>query len=194
MDTIDACTRCHARLATLAAFCSRCGQIVNRQSQAVYPGNLRVIADRQRGLLRVFFAYVVLQIAVFFPLAQFNFGLGMAVLCLWVVVYILMLVCILSLARVLEYGWPSALLMTLVSLFPIVNLAIVLILIRLASLELRDAGVRVGFLGARRFDVESIINVNRCKACGYDLRGLTSRRCPECGVAFSAPGAVALAG
>jgi len=30
------------------------------------------------------------------------------------------------------------------------------------------------------------VRANRCASCGYDLRGLTSRACPECGVATHA--------
>ena len=185
MSVGDECTRCQAPLRTLAAFCNKCGQLVDRQTQVVVPDLLHRIAARQRTLLRFFFALIVLQIAAFLPIWQTYSMMGFAVLCAYLLTFVLVMVCVLSLANALEYGWFNSTWLTLLCLVPVVNWVVVVMLSHWATIELRDAGIRVGFLGATRRDVDRMTSANRCRTCGYDLRGLTSSRCPECGVAFT---------
>ena len=48
-----------------------------------------------------------------------------------------------------------------------------------------------GFSGPRESRMsETLISEMRCSQCGYDLRGLESRQCPECGEAFDLDDAV----
>jgi len=184
MSAADECTRCQAPLQILAAFCGKCGQIVDRTAQMVVPEALRRVADRHRGLMRAFLFYAAVSLAVF-ALAQFNFTFGEVFIGVYIVGLVLVMVCVISLASALDVGVVASVFLALLCLFPPAGLIVILLLSKRAAMELRDAGIPVGFLGARKADVEVIATVNRCRTCGYDLRGLTSPRCPECGVAFT---------
>lgn len=50
---------------------------------------------------------------------------------------------------------------------------------------LQRAGLSVGFLGVKAEAVERLLNENLCTACGYDLTGNVSGRCPECGIVIA---------
>ena len=187
MSDTGECTRCHARLLTLAAFCNRCGLVVERKSELAVPDDLRRIADRHRYLMRVFVVHVCTTalMALQLPNPDPYVALGGGVL--FVITLILVMLSVLSMSDALHYGATVSVLLTTLCLIPILNLIIVLWLSQRATHELRVAGIRVRFLGARKGDVDLIVFVHRCRSCGYDLRGLTSLKCPECGMGFAAP-------
>lgn len=187
MSDAGECVRCNARLPMLAAFCKRCGFLVERKSETLVPIELRRIADRHRTLMRVFALFVLAQLMFAIELGPVTAILYpiIAVICL--ILLVLLMVSVLSLTDALHFGAGFSVILTTFCLVPFVNLLIVIWLSRRATLDLRIAGIRVGFFGAKKHDVNLIAYVHRCRACGYDLRGLTSLKCPECGVAFSAP-------
>lgn len=49
-----------------------------------------------------------------------------------------------------------------------------------ASQALRDSGVRAGWLGVSRHDMAKLL-LGTCPRCGYDVRMLPGKQCPECG-------------
>jgi hypothetical protein len=65
-------------------------------------------------------------------------------------------------------------------------------LIALATLLLMAVTVAAGVVGAAmewaaHFARAARRDAGRCEGCGYDLTGLASSRCPECGRAISVP-------
>lgn len=187
MSESGECLRCNVRLPALAAFCHRCGFVVERKPQVSVPNELRTLADRHRRLMRAFIAFFAAQILVALQLAQFVPAAAIVAGMFWFILVIVLMASVLSLATALHFGVLASLLLTIFSLVPIVNLLIALWLARRAAAELRLAGIRVGFFGAEKSALDVIAYEHRCRSCGYDLRGLTSLKCPECGAAFAAP-------
>lgn len=64
---------------------------------------------------------------------------------------------------------------------PLISLLVLLRYNRKATRLLRDAGLKVGLMGASDEQILRVLSVNRCHTCGYDLTGNVSGRCPECG-------------
>lgn len=187
MSDAGECVRCHARLPALAAFCNRCGITIERKSQVAVPNDLRTLADRHRQLVRVFLFFLLEQLLLvilrYFPVPE----VAVVAAVMWVVLVVALMVSALSLAGALHFGVLISVLLTILCLVPLVNLFVVSWLARRAATELRLSGIRVGFFGAEKNALDIIAYEHRCRSCGYDLRGLTSLKCPECGVAFSAP-------
>lgn len=187
MSESGECLRCNARLPALAAFCNRCGFIVERKPHITVPHDLRTLADRHRFLMRVALLLLLEQFLLIlqtqFPMPEVAIVAGV----IWVILVIVLMASVLSLATALHFGVLVALSLTILSLVPILNLLIVIWLARRATTEMRLAGIRVGFFGAEKSALDVIAYEHRCRSCGYDLRGLTSLKCPECGVAFAAP-------
>lgn len=55
-----------------------------------------------------------------------------------------------------------------------------------ATLIMGEVGVRPGTLGLRRRDLYKLYE-NLCTHCGYSMRGLGERKCPECGNPHESP-------
>jgi hypothetical protein len=49
-----------------------------------------------------------------------------------------------------------------------------------ATVTLRDAGCKVGILGMSNENIRNLVD-GACRVCGYDLRGIPTAQCPECG-------------
>ena len=83
---------------------------------------------------------------------------------------------------------------------PLLGLILLLLANIRASALLRANGVRVGLLGVPPAEMQKLV-IGACPSCGYDIRGLLSPQCPECGTvlpdrdafrpAYPAPGAPA---
>ena len=187
MSDAGECVRCNARLHTLAAFCSRCGLVVQRKPQLRVPDELRRLADRHRSLMRVFVAFIFVQLTYTVEVGSLTPLLQEIVSVFCLIFIVLTMVSVLSLTDALHRGVTFSVLLTVLCLVPILNLLIVMWLSWRARQELRNAGIRAGFFGARRRNVDFIAYEHRCRLCGYDLRGLTSLKCPECGTGFAAP-------
>jgi hypothetical protein len=74
----------------------------------------------------------------------------------------------------------------LVMLFPIAGLLLMVAVNARATKVLRLAGVRVGLLGVSKDDIGKLV-LGACRGCGYDIRGLPSPVCPECGRPIETP-------
>jgi predicted RNA-binding Zn-ribbon protein involved in translation (DUF1610 family) len=186
MSQSGECTRCHAPLHALAAYCGRCGMVVARKPQAQVPDDLRRLADQHRSLVRVF--------AVFF-IVEMLFGVGLGPITpifqtvlavVWFILLVPMLSSVLTLSDAVRHGVVFSAILTFLIVVPFLNVLIVLWLSWRARQELRAAGIQAGFLGGRSLDFETAVYLHHCRSCGYDLRGLTSLKCPECGLAFAA--------
>lgn len=186
MSDAGECARCHARLHPLAAFCRHCGLIVPRKSQIVMPEGLLRIARRHRSLMGVSGIFLVVHLLFVLAAVSGLFSIEVTAIA-WCMLVVVLVLCMLSLSDALRLGVSASVLLVFLGLIPLVNLAVVLWLCRRAIVELHVAGVRVGFLGTKGDDVEVIEYEHRCRSCGYDLRGLTSLRCPECGLGFAPP-------
>ncbi|MCB9849617.1 MAG: hypothetical protein H6817_02815 [Phycisphaerales bacterium] len=69
-------------------------------------------------------------------------------------------------------------------LVPFLNLLLLVTINAQATCALRDAGIRVGFMGADLEVVRRRMYAHLCNQCGYDLTGNQSGICPECGTAI----------
>ena len=73
-------------------------------------------------------------------------------------------------------------------LIPWLGLLIVVIINMYATKLLTNNAVVVGFFGVTAAEMKKLV-IGACKSCGYDIRGLPSAQCPECGTPFdAAPG------
>jgi len=76
---------------------------------------------------------------------------------------------------------PAAV-MCIVVLIPVLGpLIIVPMMARDAMPLLQERFGRIPMLGLSAREVSRVLDIVQCTQCGYDLRGLERRRCPECG-------------
>lgn len=68
---------------------------------------------------------------------------------------------------------------------PFIGFVVLAILNQRVNDTLTDAGVRLGLLGAGEVEMHKL-RIGVCRGCGYDLRGLPSPTCPECGSVIQA--------
>lgn len=142
--------------------------------------NLVVLARCQRASLLVAticllaWALLIVDALVSAPIAaQTLFRVGM-------VSNIALSACVTRWAAAMRVPALALAFSALVSLAPLVNL----ISVRVLDSDTRDllhrAGVRPGLLGVNRADLNALHH-GVCRACGYNLFGLTTDICPECG-------------
>lgn len=96
---------------------------------------------------------------------------------------------LLALLRVWQLGrrlglsvQTSTMLLILVPV-PAIGLFVVFMLLKTSTDALRLAGCKVGLFGVPAAEMHRLIR-GACMGCGYDLSGLETRTCPECGRAF----------
>ena len=193
MASRDHCPNCNQRLtAVLAAYCSACGSVIPRESRMVLGSRVRLVADRQRFLIWVVLANLIIQFGLMFMGDVTDpFVLGSLMLVL-LAVLVSTVVAVLRLAAALGTHIVVLILLAPLCFIPLLNLLVLLAENGSATRLLRSAGIRVGFMGARKADVVSVTSIGCCRKCGYDLQGLASGNCPECGLAF-APHVAAIA-
>lgn len=145
--------------------------------------NLRRLAVRQRRIIWLLLASIA---SLFMPIIPI--GNGNAALVVYYGLQILItLLLIINVGLLLSAEGTHPVLTVITSLFmvmPVLNLFILLRVNGDATRTLKAAGVRVGFMGASKADVERLLAPKVCKKCGYSLEGNTSGRCPECGTAI----------
>lgn len=148
--------------------------------------DLRSVARGQRVLLWLILLMIgggvlVLAIPLMPPLAGSLFGLF----------FICSTVAILAQMALLLWAMKTdagiILVLGLLTLAPCVNLLVFLVVSGKATNLLRNAGLRVGFMGVRDEEVLRRLNPRLCRQCGYDLTGNVSGRCSECGMPVSRP-------
>ena len=186
MSDANRCPNCQQRLPIiLAAFCSVCGHAIPRPDRTAQGDSIRRVADRQRILIWVVLLNLILQFAI---MVKANLASPAIFVICWLMLLCTLIATFVSVLRLAAaLGWNIVALIALapLCLVPLVNLLLMLLLNSRATTLLRAAGIRVGFLGARKSDVHDIVSVGCCRQCGYDLTGLTSGRCPECGLVFA---------
>jgi hypothetical protein len=155
--------------------------------------DLRALAQRQRWVLWVFLAGIVVNLLTLpgpITPVQSSFGpvgvILIGVVGLGIVMALVVLVVLLLVAQGTTH-WILIVLCGILMLCPCVNLLVLLFINSSVTRTLKKAGIRVGLLGARAADVERAVNPAICKRCGYDLTGNVSGVCPECGEACPSP-------
>ena len=110
--------------------------------------DLRTIAKHQKGVILCILAYFVLVIGQFALPPELRFVLAFAALAVSVtaVVFVFML----SLAL---YGTGTGIVLGILTLIPLVGLAVLLIVNAKATRILNQHGIKVGLLGARMSDI-----------------------------------------
>lgn len=145
--------------------------------------NLRKLANRQRWMLWLLLGGIA---SVFLPF--YSLGGGLSAQFIWVGLHLLIpLLLVISVGLLLSAEGTHPIVIVLTALCMVIPLANILILLRVndsATRTLKAAGLRVGFMGASRAEVERLLAPGVCKKCGYSLEGNTSGMCPECGTAI----------
>lgn len=145
--------------------------------------NIALVARRQRLLIWCILAQVITLFLIIFGVAAALPVVAMAVPFLLPALALMALIGTVLLMSALRRHVVWCILLGLLMFVPLLGLLILISVNGQATRALQQAGVRVGFLGARRDDVDRVIHASLCNACGYDLTGNTSGRCPECSVA-----------
>lgn len=152
------------------------------QKQLTYE-ELGKVLRVQRNLLWLILGYFVLSIMGPVlrntPHAWVMISLGIIVILIWLVGFYL----VLKLMGALRIHWFWRIFLGVLMIVPLVGLLILLSLNSRATKALRNAGLRVGFMGASMEDYQNLAP-GRCSHCGYSLEHLTEARCPECGEEF----------
>lgn len=200
------CEACGSRNENLSGpqwICAHCQHVqtavVVDPSQRI---DLRVLARRQRWLLWTILG--MLMIYCMMPLLQSTVrvaappptpgatsafaiavGLLFPLLKVGVLVMIMIVVVMVMAALRLHVVWRVLAVLSL--FFPLANLLTLLFINRRVTRVLRDAGLRVGFMGVADEDVKRLTSGHLCRHCGYDLTGNVSGACPECGCAIAVP-------
>ncbi len=65
-------------------------------------------------------------------------------------------------------------------LVPLLGLIVACMQCAVGRHALREAGVKVGLLGVSSEEMKKLVE-GVCRQCGYDMRTLAGRACPECG-------------
>ena len=145
--------------------------------------NLRKLATRQRRIIWLILASIA---GLFVPFAPLGNAQAAGIVYL-VVQLLLALLLIINVGLLMSAQGSNPVVTVLACLFMVVPLISLLVLLRVngtATQTLKAAGIRVGFMGASKAEVERILAPGVCKKCGYSLEGNTSGRCPECGTAI----------
>ncbi|MDO8630091.1 MAG: hypothetical protein Q7R41_06315 [Phycisphaerales bacterium] len=149
--------------------------------------DLRKLARRQRWLIWLVALSLLSQVLLRLPLGQFAFVMRWIVIVVQLLITLLIVVGVVR-ALISQGNHPVIIVLSgVLMLAPCANLFVLLFVNRSVTRTLRRAGVRVGFWGAKPEDVERALNPMLCRACGYDLTGNVSGRCPECGAEVPEP-------
>jgi hypothetical protein len=86
-----------------------------------------------------------------------------------------------------DFSW--GLFIGIMLLAGVLGAAFVIVALVQVRRRLGRLGLRAGLFGPSPLQVEGFLRRDRCRACGYDLTGNDSGRCPECGTATMPTGA-----
>jgi len=115
-------------------------------------------------------------------------GLSIGFLVCTLALHVCVIVGVVSLMRALRRNIVWIVLCGFAMLMPLLGLLILLSINSQATRHLREAGIKVGFMGVSDEVVRRATSANICQSCGYDLTGNESGVCPECGTAVARPG------
>lgn len=127
------------------------------------------------------FMFGVLALGVISPGSPKLYGIVLNVVCLlWVSLTGAMMVFASRMATAYGFHWAEGMAVGLLPLIPCLGLILTIIVSGHVSRVLERAGARVGLLGVSSSEMRKL-RIGICRGCGYDLRGLPSSTCPECG-------------
>jgi hypothetical protein len=154
---------------------------------------MRLVAKWQRrlrgALLLAFAGYLPLMLVTNLRLPRPR-DFSIPLLIMYVFVVTIMLISTLQLMRALRMTKVAIVVCAFLLLTYYAGLPLMLGINMMASVALRGAGLKVGFLGVKDEDVVRLLSPNLCRQCAYDLTGNVSGRCPECGAAISRAGGI----
>lgn len=149
------------------------------------PPDIRALAKRQKLIIWLVLASVLLQGVWLSPLAfspmMTSPGLAVVFMVVQIVLTVLLVVGVVLTEVALRSNPVIIVFVALLMLAPCISILILLIVNQHATSALRKAGLKVGFMGARLADVERILDPRLCRFCAYELTGNISGSCPECG-------------
>ena len=170
--------------------CLSCGHdlVVTAPPPGWFVGDLdlRAIAQRQRELLWIILASIVLYFTGMLTMLDIPW-LGFVFLALMLLLSIYAIVCVLRLQGALCTHVVWRVVTAILIFAPCIGLLILLGVNGRATTALQRAGLKVRFMGVRDDEVVKLLSSNRCSHCGYLLIGIPSERCPECGEPIAAP-------
>jgi len=142
--------------------------------------NLVKLAEAQRQLLWCILARVFVEIAAI-GLGNLNspYAAGAYVL-VWLILIVVTIVFIARMALAFGSHPVLAILGAIAVAIPCAGLIILLILNQRVTSTLQRVNVKVGLMGVSPAEMNKL-RLGVCTTCGYDLRGLPSPVCPECG-------------
>lgn len=130
------------------------------------------------GLLISIIAYVLVLFASSLPVV----GRAVATISgaiLYLGGLITVLIGMFRLSRAVGSNTIMAILAAIALFVPFVGVLIMLLENRRATKALKASGVKVGFLGVSGKEMQKLVE-GVCAKCGYDMRSLPGRACPEC--------------
>lgn len=148
--------------------------------------NLVKLAEAQRWLIWCILGRLVVEIGWFgmSGAAGGAWGLPPAVVPIAFVLYfavqVVCMVLVARLARAYGYNWFMSILGALVTIISCIGLIVLVMLNQRVIATLQRAGAKVGFMGVNDAQMNKL-REGVCNGCGYDLRGLLTAVCPECG-------------
>jgi hypothetical protein len=168
-----------------AGCCPFCGKALPVRPPFVVRGvNIRLVAKRQRVLLWLILALLVMQFVPFIALQSGPIGAVVGVLLpiLSLVALVFVVIGVVMMLVALQRHVVVIVLYAILMIAPCINLLVLLIVNSSATRAMRAAGLRVGFMGVKDEDIVRLLSPNLCRQCAYDLTGNVSGRCPECGL------------
>lgn len=161
------------------------GKSVQRGNRRVY---LVQVARIQRTLVWLVLVLILMYAALIggaFVRGNFGAVLGAIMLLCLLLVGVAGIVQTVRLAHAVGSNIVLAVIGGLLMLLPLIGFILLVLTNQRATRILRQNGAKVGFMGVSKEGINKLL-LGACTGCGYDIRGLQSPQCPECGKAIEA--------
>lgn len=143
------CKKCGHEVSPDDRYCRKCGTSVTGRS------NIIEIARYQRGLLFVILFRFPMELAAILGLVPPN-NISMIIFALiGLVLLVAILFMIIQLLGAMSYGFITVLLCVILVFFPMIGLITLLVINGRATKILREAGLKVGFMGVNPNDLHN---------------------------------------